>query len=388
MPYGRTFNRRWNVRFGDVRHQDRALAILRRALRSGRTPHAYLFVGPEGVGKELTAKALAARLLCGGAAGDPADDACGRCAACRLLAADGHPDFHLVHRGLHRWHPERTVRQSKGLYLVVDVVRHFVIEPAALKPAQGPRRVFVIRDAERMNDEAQNALLKTLEEPPGTAVLVLLTTAASRLLPTIRSRCQEVPFGLLPAEFVATELTTRLQLKSEVAQTLARLSDGRLGVAQRWHQLGLLPALDAIGAALDHVAAGDPEGFARDIVDAATALAVPGADAEADPEEAGAKAGARKAATDELRDALKIVLVVLAGLFRDALVLRAGANVAPYVPPLRARTERWAAERSADELEAAIRAVAHAEQLLDRNVAPQLAGEWLAVALRGETPVP
>lgn len=378
------------MRFRDVRHQDRALAILRRALRSGRTPHAYLFVGPEGVGKELAARALAARLLCGEPAGDPAADACGRCAACRLLAADGHPDFHLIHRGLHRLHPERTIRQSKGLYLVVDVIRHFVIEPAALRPAQGLRRVFVIRDAERMNDEAQNALLKTLEEPPGTAVLILLTTAASRLLPTIRSRCQEVPFGRLPADFVATELTTRLRLKPEEAQTLARLSDGRLGVALHWHHLGLLPALDAIGTTLDHVAAGDPEGFARAIVDAATALAVPEAEAESEaaPEEAGAKVGTRKAATDELRDALKIVLVVLAGLFRDALVLRAGANATLYVAPLRARSERWAAERSADELGSAIRSVAHAEQLLDRNVAPQLAGEWLAVALRGEAPVP
>lgn len=376
------------MRFSDVRHQDRALAILRRALRSGRTPHAYLFVGPDGVGKELAARALAGRLLCGEPTGDPAADACGRCAACRLLAADGHPDFHLIHRGLHRLHRERTVRQSKGLYLVVDVIRHFVIEPAALKPAQGPRRVFVIRDAERMNDEAQNALLKTLEEPPGTAVLILLTTAASRLLPTIRSRCQEVPFGLLPTEFVASELTTRLHLKSEAAQTLARLSDGRLGVALRWHQRGLLSALDAVGATLDHVTAGDPEGFARALVDAATALAVPEADAETDPEEAGVKAGARKVATDELRDALKIVLVVLAGLFRDALVLRAEAHVTPYVPPLRARAERWAAERSADELDSDIRSVTHAEQLLDRNVAPQLAGEWLAVALRGEAPVP
>lgn len=362
--------------------------MLRRALRSGRTPHAYLLAGPEGVGKERTARALAARLLCAGDGSGPDADACGGCTDCRLLAADNHPDFHLVHRGLHRVHPERTVRQSKGLYLVVDVVRHFVIEPATLKPAQGRRRVFVIRDAERMNDEAQNALLKTLEEPPGAAVLILLTTAAARLLPTIRSRCQQVPLDLLPVDFVATELSARRGLSAAEAQTLARLSDGRLGVALRWQQLGLLSALDAIGEGLRHVTAGDPEGFGRCLVETATALAVPGEDGEADDEESGGKVSGRKVGTDELREALKIVLVVLAGLFRDALMWRAGATSALHIPALRRYAERWAADAPRDRLDTAVRAVAHTERLLDRNVAPQLAGEWLAAALLNEALVP
>ena len=101
------------MRFSDVQHQDRALSIVRRALASGRMHHAYLFDGPEGVGKELAARALAARLLC--EAPDLAEnaDACGECRACRLFAAGNHPDYHLIHRGLHKRHPDRTIRTTR-----------------------------------------------------------------------------------------------------------------------------------------------------------------------------------------------------------------------------------------------------------------------------------
>ena len=203
------------------------ISILRRALGSGRTHHAYLFDGPAGVGKELTARALV-RGCCVRMTAAPADaDACGQCWPCRLLTTENHPDFHLIHRGLHKLHPDRAVRQRKGLFLGVDLIRHFLIEPAAMKPAQGRRRVFLIRDAERMNEEAQNALLKTLEEPPGTACLILVTASALRLLPTIRSRCQVVPFALLPTDFVSGELAARLGLSSADARALAALAGGR-----------------------------------------------------------------------------------------------------------------------------------------------------------------
>lgn len=132
--------------FRDVRHQDRALSILRRTLANGRTHHAYLFDGPDGVGKEMTARAVAAKLLCENVPGDAgfqaglglggdADDAdfepCGDCRSCRLFAAGTHPDFHLVTRSLNKLHPEPQVRKTKGLYLVVAIIRHFLIERAS-----------------------------------------------------------------------------------------------------------------------------------------------------------------------------------------------------------------------------------------------------------------
>jgi DNA polymerase-3 subunit delta' len=357
-------------------------------------PHAYLFEGPEGVGKELTARALATRLLCEDDRLVPDADACGQCAACRLMAAGNHPDFHLVHRGLHKVHPDRAIRQSKGLFLVVDLVRQFVIEPAALKPTLGRRRVFLIRDAERMNEEAQNALLKTLEEPPGSACLILVTASAGRLLPTIRSRCQFVPFGLLPAEFVADELSGRLGLPSSDAQSLARLADGRLGVAIRWHGLGLLDALPVVAECRAGLADRDPEAFANRLVELASKLALRSTEVgEEGPDEPDTRdqedtlSSAGKAVpTDELRDALKLVLLLMGAIHRDALVARTGAAPLRQVPQEQPRVNRLAAEVLPERLEACLQAVREAEYMLDRNVAPQLACERLAVALLGEAP--
>jgi DNA polymerase III delta' subunit len=390
------------VRWRDVQHQDRALAVLRRALRSGRTPHAYLFEGPEGVGKEMAAQALAARLLC--TAAGPADaEACGSCASCRLLAVDterhglasgNHPDFHLIHRGLHKLHPDRAVRAARGLFLAVDLVRHFLIEPAASKPTIGPRRVFLIRDAERMNEEAQNALLKTLEEPPGQTVLILVTASAERLLPTIRSRCQRVPFGLLPRAFMEEQLA-RTGADPAAARALAVLAAGRLGAALRWQQLGLLGALDQVAGGLAALSAGDPESFAGRMLEIAGGLAVQRAAAtEAEGEQAteeeetpeqdeSPRAAARTIPTDLLREGIKLVLLLVAALYRDALVAAAGAAPARQLLRWTAATDALARGRSAEALEAGVTAAVDAERMVDQNVAPQLALEHVAVVLRG-----
>lgn len=381
------------MRFGDIRHQGRAISILRRALASGRTHHAYLFDGPDGVGKELTGRALAGRLLCRNETLAADDEACGACASCRLMASDNHPDFHLIHRGLHKLHPERSVRASKGLFLAVHLIRTFVIEPAGLKPTQGARRVFLIRDAERMNEEAQNALLKTLEEPPGQAVLILVTASAARLLPTIRSRCQQVPFGALPPAFVADELRSRVELPAADAQALAVLSGGRLGVALDWHRLGLLDAAESVGAALESLADGAVEPFGKGLVDLATELAgrargnqdaEPDEEPERDDEDEEPRAGGRTVATDALRDALKLVLLLVAALYREALLIHSDAAGLRTLTRARALAERLAGRYAFDELEARIAAVSAAERMLDRNVAPQLVCERLGVALLGE----
>ncbi len=367
------------------------MSRLRRALRSGRMPHAYLFVGPEGVGKELAATALAAGLLCRDES-RPADaDACGVCSACCLLAAGTHPDFHLIHRGLHKLHPERTIRQSKGLFLAVDVIRHFLLAPATMTPALGRRRVFVIRDAERMNEEAQNALLKTLEEPPGGAVLILVSASAQRLLPTIRSRCQQVTFRALPPQFVADELVRRLGLSADEAHALARLSDGRLGVAMRWQQIGLLTALSGVAEILAGLPAGDPEAFAQGLIEIATDLAnrlkeVAEVPWDEDFDDNSVRSSAQAPATDELRAAFKLVLLLVAALYRDALLQAGGAAQLRLVPGKVGLIDQLAANYPALHLDTAIQAVQQAEQMLDRNVPPQLVGERLAVALLGEVP--
>lgn len=373
----------------DVQHQDRAVAVLRRALRSGRMHHAYLFDGPEGVGKELTARALAARLLCLDTSLAADADACGQCTSCRLLARDSHPDLHVIDRALHKLHPDRTIRSSKGLFLVVDVIRHFLIEPAGMMPTQSPHRVFLIRDAERMNEEAQNALLKTLEEPPGSACLILVTASASRLLPTIRSRCQRIPFDLLPSDFVAAELAARTKLSSADAKTLAGLAGGRLGVALAWHKMDLLPDLDSVGQCLDALPAGDVETFAKTLVELATGLAerarTAGTAADEGDSEEMAESGKSggKVATNELRDALKLTFLLVSALYREALLRHSNAAELCTLSGQESRVEQLAARRSFDELDAGLHAIGDAERMLDRNVAPQLTCEHLAVALLG-----
>lgn len=419
--------------FRDIHHQDRALSILRRALGSGRTHHAYLFDGPDGVGKERTARALSARLLCRGdeaaegaaLPGLPTPeggmDACGACASCRLFASGNHPDLHVIERSLHRAHPDARIRAQRGIEIGIDLVRHFLIDHAAASPTLGRRRVFVIREAERMNVEAQNALLKTLEEPPGRSCMVLVTSSAGRLLPTIRSRCQLVPFGLLPPTFVREQLRHAARIDDAAATALAGLAQGRLGAALHWHRIGLLTTLRDCSQSLAEGLFASPETFGKrlvalagDLVDrtiaAGRAEFAPetngeGADA-AENEDAGAAAGSSgaadgddepevaatgsgdkpasgKAAGDDLRDALKLVLMTVAMACREALVLReaAEARVAALVPSDLAPIAAIGRRLSAASLIAGIDGAAEAERLIDRNVAPQLACERLAIVL-------
>ena len=401
------------MRLSEVQHQERAISILRRSLSSGRTHHAYLFEGPEGVGKQMAAEALAARLLCLSNEIPPDADACGNCAACRLLASGNHPDFHLIERSLHKLHPDRTIRASKGLFLVVDVIRTFLIEPAGSKPAVSARRVFLVNEAERMNEGAQNALLKTLEEPPGQTCLILVTASAERLLPTIRSRCQRVPFGLLPPEFVARQLVERLRLPPDQATALARLADGRLGAALRWQRARLLETAAEVAGCVERLESGGATRFSQDLTDTAAALAGRLAQAESPQEpterdedaaleddaavEPGEedsveapsrRGGARALATSELRDSLKLVLMLVAAIYRDALLVNVGAAGGLHLPAQQARSQSLARRSAVAQLDTCIRAVAHAERMLDRNVAPVLAGEWLGAALLGAAPVP
>ena len=168
-----------------VAHQARAEATLTAALKSGPS-HAYLFRGPRGAGKRAAARAFAAEILAGEAE-DPAD-------ARRRALLDPSP------------HPDLVWLAPSGAQHLVEAVRERVIRSASYRPFEGGRRVFVIEAAEAMRDESQNALLKTLEEPPGFAHLILLSSEPEALLETIASRCQPVEFAALPTDAVEAAL--------------------------------------------------------------------------------------------------------------------------------------------------------------------------------------
>lgn len=195
--------------FSEVRAQDRAIRPLRAALARGTLHHAYLFGGPPGVGKGTAARLLAQAVNCLGGTPGPGgwpDDPCGECAPCRKIARGLHPDVlrleeERVMAKAGRWEPEGGRAPSRDI--VVAQVRDLTDRRLSLRLFEGRRRVVIIDPADAMNVQAQNALLKTLEEPPEDTVLVLVSATPDELLPTIRSRCLRVAFAPLPDALVA-----------------------------------------------------------------------------------------------------------------------------------------------------------------------------------------
>jgi DNA polymerase-3 subunit delta' len=226
-----------------VKHQSFAHRVIQKAIAADRVPHAYLFHGPDGVGKERMAQGLAQLLLCpqpyeepigGGISGGASTlrTGCQKCEECRLVEAAVHPDLHLVYRQLNRQHPDSAVRKRKALEISVDVLRHFLIERVGLTPVRGRAKLFIVAEADRMTVQAQNALLKTLEEPQGQTYLILLVSSLDRLLPTTLSRCQIAEFDALPDEFIEMQLAERFpELTQDQLRWYARLAQGSLGAA-------------------------------------------------------------------------------------------------------------------------------------------------------------
>jgi DNA polymerase III subunit delta' len=237
-------------RLKDIFGQDLVIANLRGAIEAGRLAHGLIFAGPEGVGKATCAAALGAFFLC--EQPEP-DDACGKCPSCRAISAGTHPDYHVISKELARLYDKSGT--SKATLLPINVIRHALAEPAGRKTVLGRGKVFIVEQAELMTPAAQNALLKTLEEPAGRTLIVLLTMHGNELLPTIRSRCQTFPFAALKTELVARELKRR-GIEAATAQTAAELADGSLGVALRWVEDDILNSAAIIAESVDSALAG------------------------------------------------------------------------------------------------------------------------------------
>jgi DNA polymerase-3 subunit delta' len=365
-------------------HQPRARATLGAALSSGPS-HAYLFRGPHGSGKRAAARAFAAEILAGGA--EDGEDARRRA----LLDPSPHPDLVWL--------------APSGSQHMVEAVRERVIRAASYRPFEGERRVFVVEAAEAMRDESQNALLKTLEEPPGFAHLILLSSEPEALLETVASRCQPVEFAPLPLAVLEATLTDGAPHPADGPKTPA-------GVAKSAHRQ---PEEVAAAARL---AAGDLE-RARFLLSeqggklraAELELAAPsskapwrrllkaaedvGADAEAAAraaleadKEAGLKRSAREI-TDEAKrsgrrrrtEMLDLGLALCASWFRDMAALIEGADEVVFNRDRLDRLRAAAEGVEAGDARKAAELVQDTRRRLDLNVSEELALEALTSRL-------
>lgn len=213
-----------------------ALSVLRSAIASGRIHHAWIFAGPRGVGKFTAARAFAAALLdpstgpnlMGEIEPDPESE------TQRLIAQGAHPDLHVITKELALYSEDKKVRDSKQSNIAVDVVRTRLLEVAHLAPVMrtGSRigKAFIVDEAELLKKESQNALLKTLEEPPLGTIIILVTSAEEDLLPTIRSRCQRIAFGELDGQGMAEWMQrSGLSLSAEETEWHIEASEGSPG---------------------------------------------------------------------------------------------------------------------------------------------------------------
>ncbi len=201
--------------FNEIIGQEKAIAFLKRVIANNKIASAYLFIGAKGVGKTTTALAFALSINCL----DPVDgDACGRCSSCKKMIDRNHPDLIIIE-------PD----QGKKV-IHIDQIRE-INRHLAFSPVLGPYRIIIIDPAERMTDEAANAFLKTLEEPPLHNIFILNVRDPGELLPTIVSRCQRVPFKPLHTEDIVNWLIKEGNMDKERAKILARLSEGSLGMA-------------------------------------------------------------------------------------------------------------------------------------------------------------
>jgi DNA polymerase-3 subunit delta' len=326
------------VRLGDLIGQDLARAALERAIAGGRVAHAYVFEGPPGVGKRSAALGLALALDCPVAPGA----GCGACEACRRIEAGLHPDV-----------PSFGPSGPGGQIVIEDI--RAILALARTRPHEAPARVIIVDDADAMNPNSANGLLKTLEEPLPGNHLVLCTAAAERLLPTVRSRAQRIRFRALGAAALLAIARARgiPESRAEIAVALADGSAARMleAAAAEGAEAGLEEALAALRTAVATRGAGQ-------LFDTALALT-----------------GEKEGKAD-----LPRLVALLGGLYRDAMAVAAGA---PELATL-ARTgdPQALAGLGVDRLGRAVTAIVDVQLALQVNVNPTLALERLLIALK------
>jgi DNA polymerase-3 subunit delta' len=316
--------------------------LLRQAARRNRVPQSLLFAGPDGVGKRAVATALAQAVNCPNRADG---DACGTCPVCSRIARGQFSDVTWLEKG-----SEASIK--------IKPLRERILDVVGYRPFEGARRVYIIEPADELTLEAQDALLKTLEEPPPAAMLILITAYPDTLLPTIQSRCRRLRFGLLSEHDVARVLAERAGVDARTAARLAAVSGGSVSRAlseetgdfddDRAAALGLLRAARGTNMA--------------ERLKASAALAQHGSKRRD-------------------REALSARLTILSSLLRDLSALSASSDVALANTDLDADLRSLLGSFQPNRLVDAFDLVDRAEHALGRNASPKIVADWLGAGI-------
>lgn len=215
--------------FSNVYGHEKTIAHMRSAIKADKISHAYMIVGEKGAGKKLLAGIFAQTLQCEKGGTDP----CGRCRSCIQAENKSQPDIICV-------------THEKPNTISVEDIREQVNGDILIKPYSSPYKIYIIDEAEKLTVQAQNALLKTIEEPPSYAVILLLAANEGMLLPTIASRCVTLPLRPVPSAVIRSYLMEELQIPDYRADICAAFSQGNIGKARR------LALSDSFGEMLEH----------------------------------------------------------------------------------------------------------------------------------------
>lgn len=320
--------------FSSVVGQTKALTLLGRALHSGRLAHAYLFAGPDGVGKTTVAGDFAAVLLC---RQPHADRPCANCPGCLKFQSGNHPDFLRI--------------RPDGAAIKIDQIRALK-KALNFSPFESRQRVVLLEEVHTMRREAGNSLLKVLEEPPADNILILVGNATGAMLDTIISRCQVIPFAPLPLPLAAGIIRThRSELDEAGSLALAALADGCPGQALAIEADGILPLYRRVVEEWL-----SKQGSAAERVERALALAVELAEA---------------------KEGMELLLALLRIFIKNTMAARTAADACAFGSEVLRARERW----NLPQLSAKMAAIDLAEQALARNCNRGLTSEVLLLDL-------
>jgi DNA polymerase-3 subunit delta' len=315
--------------FSEIIGQTAPVSVLRRSLAAGRIAHAYIFNGTEGCGKKKTALAFVEAIFCNGT------DGCGNCPSCRKVAALQHPDLHMV--------------VPEGAGIKIEQVRDLQKE-LSFRPFEAQKKICIMEAADKLNPAAANAFLKTLEEPPGSALLILLTTNMEAVLPTILSRCQCLSFNPLSIEAIE-EYLRKTGVPAETARISASLAGGSLRKAI---EISKEDSIQKRGDIMQKIGSLGPEKITPLFTLA---------------EELGNE-----------RDKALETLDMLTLFWRDVLLIQNGIPDpvnCDMLPLLKKEAEQCTPEKTMDKIEL----ISRSRKALQRNVNPRLALEVLLMGL-------